>query len=197
MTSQSSLIDVDQSVLVLIDIQDHFLNKYDAAKTQMLLAKTVWLIKVADVLGVPVIAMGEDIANVGPVNDAIVSALPPGTEVHSKDFFGLAGNDRILGALEQTGRRTAICVGMETDVCVAQTAIGLVDRGYRVVTLKDAVATTEWDEKIGLDRMRDAGVIISSVKALYYEWTRSVSGCRRMDSLAPGLVAAKPTGLVL
>lgn len=192
-----ALVDVADSVLVVIDIQDSFLNKYDNAKTQALLAKVAWLIKVAAVLDVPVVAMGEDLENVGPLNEAIAEALPEGTTVHNKDFFGLAGNPDILAALQATGRRTAVCVGMETDVCVAQTAIGLLDEGYRVIALTDAVATTEWDEAVGLGRMRDAGVMISSVKALYYEWVRSVSGCRRLDNMGPALRAARPANLVM
>jgi len=192
-----ALVDVADSVLVVIDIQDSFLNKYDDAKTQALLAKVAWLLKLAAVLEVPVVAMGEDIENVGPLHETVAAALPAGTVVHNKDFFGLAGNPEILAAVRATGRRTAVCVGMETDVCVAQSALGLLQEGYRVVALKDAVATTDWDEDIGLGRMRDAGVVISSVKALYYEWLRSVSGCRRLDNLGPALKAARPSNLVM
>lgn len=192
-----SLVDVADSVLVVIDIQDSFLNKYDEAKTQTLIAKASWLIKAAGYLDVPLVAMGEDIATVGPLNETIAAALPRDTVVHSKDFFGLAGNPEILAALQATGRRTAVCIGMETDVCVAQTAIGLLDEGYRVVALRDALATTEWDEAIGLDRMREAGVILSSVKALYYEWVRSVSGCRRLENIGADLPDSRPANLVL
>lgn len=194
---RSSLVEVDDSVLVIIDIQDSFLNKYDNAKTQSLLSKVAWLIKAAGYLDVPVVAMAEDIPNVGPLNRTIQEALPDGVTVHSKDFFGLAGNPEILADLNGKGRKTAVCVGMETDVCVAQTAIGLLGEGYKVITLKDAVATTDWDEEIGLSRMREAGVAISSVKALYYEWVRSVSGCRRMDNIAPELESLRPHQLVM
>lgn len=194
---QKKLVDVDDSVLVVIDIQDSFLNKYDQAKCQNLVGKVAWLLQAARYLGVPVVAMAEDIDNAGPLNQTIQDALPKGTKIHSKDFFGLAGNPDILKDVDATGRKTAICVGMETDVCVAQTAIGLIGEGYQVVALRDAVATSEWDEEIGLSRMRDAGVAISSVKALYYEWVRSVSGCRKMDNAAPELDAMAPTNLVL
>ena len=137
------------------------------------------------------IALGDD------WNRTVQEALPAGTQVHSKDFFGLAGNPEILAAVAATGRRTAVCVGMETDVCVAQTALGLAEKGYRVVALKDAVATTEADEEIGLSRMREAGVVVTSVKALYFEWLRSVSHCARLRNKAPELEALRPASLVL
>ncbi|MCH9673142.1 MAG: isochorismatase family protein [Gammaproteobacteria bacterium] len=193
----SSLIEVTDSVLVVIDIQDCFLNKFDNAKVEALLSKVGWLIKAAGHLDVPILAMAEDIANAGGLNEQIATALPEGTTVHDKNFFGLSANPEIFTALQKMGRGTAICVGTETDVCVAQTAIGLVDNGYRVVALQDAVATTDADEAIGIDRMRGAGVIISSVKALYYEWVRSVSGCRKLDNVAPDLKAARPASLIL
>ena len=70
---------------------------------------------------------------------------------------------------------------METDVCVAHSAFHLIETGYQVVVIKDAVATiSEADTQVGLTRMRDAGVAISSAKGIYYEWLRSVEN---LDSL--------------
>jgi hypothetical protein len=53
------------------------------------------------------------------------------------------------------------------------------------------------DEEVGLNRMRDAGVVISSTKALYYEWTRSVSRSANVKEELPELAAMRPTSLVL
>ncbi len=194
---RKALVEVEDSLLVVIDIQDSFLNKYDNAKTQNLVGKVAWLLAVAQHLDVPVVAMAEAIESNGPLNRTIRDALTEGTKVHNKDFFNLADNPEILAAAEATGRKTAVCVGMETDVCVAQTALGLAAKGYRVVTLKDVVATTEADEEIGLSRMRDAGVVISSVKALYFEWLRSASRSARLRNKAPELEALRPASLVL
>ena len=100
--------------------------------------------------------------------------------------------------MKATGRKTAVLVGTETDVCVSQSALGLINHGYQVVVVKDAVATTETDEETGLSRMREAGAAICSVKSLYYEWLRSVSNCRRLQELAPELEnTLLPDSLVL
>ena len=195
---QKSLVNVDDSVLVLIDIQDHFLNKYDQAKSQSLVGKVSWLLNVAEHLGVPVVAMAEAIEISGPLTQTIQDALPNGTKVHNKDFFGIAGNPEILDEVAATGRKTAICIGVETDVCVAQSAIGLLSEGYNVVTLRDAVASMDADEEIGIGRMRDAGVAISSVKALYYEWLRSVTKTVNLGKKVPELeTTIRPENLVL
>ncbi|MBT4889586.1 MAG: isochorismatase family protein [Rhodospirillales bacterium] len=195
---QKSLVNVDDSILVLIDIQDHFLNKYDQAKSQNLVSKVSWLLNVAEHLDVPVVAMAEDIEYSGPLTQAIQDALPKGTKVHNKDYFGIAGNPEILAEVNAKGRKTAICVGTETDVCVAQSAIGLLNEGYSVVTLRDAVASMDADEEIGLGRMRDAGVAISSVKALYYEWLRSVTNTVNLGNKVPELeTIMRPVNLAL
>jgi nicotinamidase-related amidase len=195
---KKSLVNVDDSVLIVIDIQDSFLEKYDAAVSKPLIEKVVWLLKVAGHLNVPVVAMAEDIDNVGNLNQSIQNSLPKGVKVHNKNAFGLAGNPEILAAVEETGRNTAILVGTETDVCVAQSALGLMQCGYRVVVLKDAIATTAGDEETGLNRMRDAGAAISSVKAITYEWLRTVQNTIELFEKFPQLKAGElPASLSL
>jgi len=191
---KKSLVNVDDSVLVVIDIQDHFLIKYDDAVSKPLLEKVAWLLKTAGYLNVPVVAMAEDIDNAGNLSSDILDALPEDVKVHNKNAFGLAGNTEILADLEATRRNTAILVGTETDVCVAQSALGLIECGYRVVVLKDAVATTSGDEETGLNRMRDAGAAISSVKAITYEWLRTVQNTTGFFEKYPELQATELPG---
>ena len=195
---KKSLVNVEDSVLVVIDIQDSFLEKYDAEVSQPLIEKVVWLLRIAGHLNVPVVAMAEDIDNAGNLNQSVRNALPGDVRLHNKNAFGLAGNPEILAAVEETGRNTAILVGTETDVCVAQSALGLMQRGYRVVVLKDAIATTAGDEETGLNRMRDAGAAISSVKAITYEWLRTVKNTIELFEKFPQLKAGElPASLSL
>ena len=194
---QRSLIDVNDSVLLIIDIQEHFLRKYDREKSQRLVAHVAWLMMVARHLQVPIVAMAEDIRRSGGLVTAIANALPEGTEVHDKDVFSLVDNSAILADVLSTGRGTAICVGVETDVCVAHSAMGLAALGYNVVAPRDGVASMDADEEIGLMRMRGAGVVISSVKAIYYEWLRGVSQVHALKSLLPDVERLRPPSLVL
>jgi nicotinamidase-related amidase len=191
------LINVDDSVLVVIDIQDHFLAKYDKASSKPLVEKAAWMVKLARVLNVPVVVMGEDIDNNGTLNQSILDALPDDVKVHNKNSFGLSGQPEILADVASTGRKTTVLIGMETDVCVAQSALGLMENGYQVVVAKDAVATTLGGDEIGLDRMRDAGAVISSVKAIHYEWLRTVEKTIAMYSMAPELEQQVPDSLDL
>ena len=191
---QKSLVDVDDSILVVIDIQDSFLEKYDDTVGKPLLEKVVWLLKLAEHLNVPMVAMAEDIDNAGNLNQSIRNVLPKDAKIHNKNAFSLAANPEILADVEATDRNTAILVGTETDVCVAQSALGLMQCGYRVVVLKDAIGTTAGDEDTGLDRMRDAGAAISSVKAITYEWLRTVRNTIEFFERFPDLEAGELPG---
>ena len=82
-------------------------------------------------------------------------------------------------------RNTVLLCGMESHICVMQTALGALRDGYLVHVASDAVGSrTEWNWKIGLERMRDAGAIISSTEMIVYELMRS-SGTSAFKELLP------------
>jgi nicotinamidase-related amidase len=173
----TDLIDVDDSVLLVIDVQDSFLEKYSEIDQKMLKNRVGWVVDVAVRLSVPVVAMAEDIAQMGCVSPSIAEKFPPDMPVFNKMIFGLAADREIMAAVKDTGRSTAILVGFETDVCVAHSALGLLQNGYQVAVVSDATASPGTAHKIGLERMRRAGIVISSVKSLFYEWVRTVDRC--------------------
>jgi nicotinamidase-related amidase len=105
--------------------------------------------------------------------------------VLDKSVFGLAEDEEILKTVVETGRRTAILVGLETDVCVAHSALGLLRRGFDVVVVADGTGSPALGHQIGLERVRRAGGLISSVKAVYYEWVRTVAGDRAFFDRGP------------
>lgn len=168
------LVDVDDCLLVLIDIQDVFLQKCAPDTAQQLVDRVGWLMEVAGSLSVPMLVTAEDLAVCGSMIPSLMALLPANTPVYNKMFFGLAGNPEILKAVDDFGRKTVVLVGLETDVCIAQSAIGLMNHGYQVAVVTDAVASPGEAQQIGLERMRSAGVLLTSTKALYYEWVRGV-----------------------
>lgn len=195
---QKRLIAADDSVLVVIDMQDSFFDKYEKSRSEEVITKAVWLLRVAQNMDIPIVAMAEDIPHAGNLNDKIARALPKKTNTFNKDVFGCGDQLEICEAIKATGRGTAILIGMETDVCVAHSALSLMEHGFDVAVVRDATATTAGDEDIGLMRIRDAGGVICSVKSLYYEWMRSVTGCIALIDKDPDLEdVARPYTLVL
>jgi len=182
-----ALIEVDDSNLIVIDVQEHFLAKLPPEERGGLTERIGWLIGAADHLDVPIIATAESIDELGGVAPSIARRLPSRCPVFDKSVFGLAEDGEILNAVVETGRRTAILVGLETDVCVAHSALGLMRRGFEVVVLADGTGSPGVGHEIGLERVRRAGGLISSVKTVYYEWVRTVAGDRAFFDRKPGV----------
>jgi nicotinamidase-related amidase len=189
----SSLLEVNDSMLILIDVQSSFVKKESKNEPNPLLQRMCWVIKVANWLGVPLIVTAEDIPRTGKVSGEVAEVLPPDTKVYNKMTFGLAAQPDILEAVQQTQRKTAVIIGYETDVCVTHSALGLMDLGYRVAVLADATGAPGGAHQIGLDRIRHAGGIILSAKSLYYEWVRTVE--KALEFEASGIET--PEGIIL
>ncbi len=193
MVTNQQLFDRDKSCLVVIDVQQHFLEKLPLDWRQPLVASIAWLMRVARLLGIPIIATAEDIAKDGPLVPGLVKELPADAIVHDKMVFGLCGQLSILDDVKRRARGEFILVGLETDVCVAHSAIGLMDQGFRVAVVEDATASPPPHHDYGIKRLSAAGAVITSVKGIYYEWMRDLATDNRtrqqMNSpLPPGLI---------
>ena len=178
-----SLLDVNDSLLIIIDIQPSFVKKESEDDSNSLLQRICWVIKVANWLHVPLVVTAEDIPHNGSVSDEIAELLPPDTKIYNKMTFGLAAQADILETVQQTQCRTAVLIGYETDVCITHSALGLIELGYRAVVVADATGSPGQAHQIGLERIRSAGGIIVSAKSLYYEWVRTVEKATEFESL--------------
>ena len=198
MSQSHQLFDRDNSCLVVIDVQQYFLDKLPPDQREPLVARIAWLMCVARALGIPIVATAEDIATDGPLAAPLIDELPDGSTVHAKMAFGLAGQQSIVDDVRRTGRGEFVLVGMETDVCVAHSAIGLLDLGYRVAVIDDATASPPPHHDYGIARVRAAGAVITSVKGIYYEWVRDLATMHSTRAkLDAGLPAILPPGLTL
>jgi nicotinamidase-related amidase len=173
------LLDRDDSVLVVVDAQPGFLAREwftgeDAAAARTALERMAWLVALAARLGVPVVATEEEPERHGATAPDIAERFPPATPVLRKPTFGLARTPEILGAVRDTGRGVAVVVGCETDVCVAQSAVGLADGGFRAVVVDDATFSPGEMHARGLERLAAAGVERNHAKGVTYEWLASV-----------------------
>jgi nicotinamidase-related amidase len=183
-----SLIDPDDCVLAVIDVQPGFLDRVDDADG--IVERIAFLVRSAGFCSIPVVGTVEAPERWGAPDERLGLG-----SFARKEVFGLA-DDPVAGpAVLDAGRGTAVLTGLETDVCVAQSALGLLDAGLRVVVVEDAVASPGAAHAAGLDRMRRAGAIPVVTKQLHYEWMRTVERSRAFDDAAQGL--ALPPGVIL
>jgi nicotinamidase-related amidase len=183
-----------RSCLVVIDVQDYFLNKLPEAERAPLVARIAWLMRVAGALDIPMVATAEDIPRDGPLVEDLSALLPAGQKVFDKRIFGLGDQPDIAAAIRATGRSEFVLVGMETDVCVAHSALGLTAAGYKVGVVADACASPGPNHDAGLLRLRDAGIVVTNTKGMFYEWVRDLAVHGRvLDAIG----RAPPPGVTL
>lgn len=157
-----------QCALLVIDIQEKLLPPIH--EKERLIRNSQLLIRLADMLSLPIIATTQYAKGLGPIVPEIASLLPA-TRPLDKLEFGCFGNGEFCSNLAQLqGRNTLLLCGMETHICVLQTALGALNQGHLIHVAADAVSSrTELNWKLGLERMRDAGVVISSTEMMIYE----------------------------
>ena len=188
-----SLIERERSCLVVIDVQQYFLDKLPLHWRGPLVERIAWLMRAARLLEIPVVATAEDVERDGPLIPALERGLPADSPpVFDKMVFGLWGQEDIRAAVEATGRDCFVLTGLETDVCVAQSALGLRAAGYRVAVVADACASPPPNHEHGLRRLEGSGVIRTSVKTVFYEWVRDLETTHRVRA---ALDVPYPSGL--
>jgi nicotinamidase-related amidase len=188
------LIERERSCLIVVDVQQYFLDKLPPHERGPLVQRMAWLMRVARALDIPIVATAEDVERNGPLVSKLADLLPAGAAAFNKMVFGLMGQPDIRAAVDASGRDSFVLVGLETDVCIAQSALGLAAAGYRAVVIDDACASPPPHHDHGLRRLRDGGIVVTSVKGLFYEWVRDLATYHR---LKPEIEVALPEGLTL
>jgi nicotinamidase-related amidase len=168
-------LEPEHCALIVIDIQQKLLPPI--FQKEQLVRNAQLLIRAAGVLKIPALISTQYAKGLGGTVPEI-AALVAGTEPVDKTLFSCFGSDAFCSLLKRLPgqRNTLLLCGMESHICVAQTALGALREGYLVHVASDAVSSrTEWNWKIGLDRMRSAGAVISSTEMMIYELMRSSS----------------------
>lgn len=165
----------DQCGLVVIDIQEKLLPPI--FQKDQLVRNSQLLIRAAGILKIPALVSTQYSKGLGATVPEVAYLLPEAEPV-DKTLFSCFGSDVFCSLLKRLpGQRTTLLLcGMESHICVTQTALSALRDGYLVHVASDAVSSrTEWNWKIGLDRMRAAGAVISSTEMMIYELMQSSS----------------------
>ncbi len=159
-------LDPTRAVLIVIDVQPSFLEGIFEA--ERVVAKATFMVRAAEALGVPVLATEQNPDRMGGTHPELA---PHVGAPFPKMAFSCVGCEDLASALEFTGRRQAVLVGIETHICVGQTAQDLLALGYEVAVCPDGVSAGSLEaHKLGMERMRDAGVVPIHTEAVAYEW---------------------------
>ena len=163
------LLHCESMLLVVVDMQDALVRAMH--NPEALTANVRLLVQSAAILGVPVLATTQNAARLGGLLPALAAALPANTPAPlDKLTFSCLADDAFAGALAQSARRQVVLCGLETHICIAQTALDLVRLGYQAHVAADAVSSrTVEKHKLGMERVRDGGVLPCGAEAAVFE----------------------------
>ena len=169
------MLKTDDTVLLVIDVQGKLAQLMH--EKDRLFEDLAKLIKGAEVLEVPIICTEQNPKGLGPTIEQIAPLIK--TERIPKSSFSCCGEDRFMRELEKLARKQVLLSGIEAHICVYQTAAGLLERGYEVHVVADAVSSrTPQNRGIALQRMADAGAKITSLEMALFELLQVAEGKR-------------------
>lgn len=169
-----NLLDPGKTVLVVVDIQEGFRNAIpDFA---MIASRASTVVQGFQALELPVIITEQYPHGLGRTAEEVQFILPDGFEAFEKTAFSSCGSELFLEKLNDLGMRQVVMCGLETHVCVNQTAHDLIDRGFQVHILIEVVGSRfDHDKRAGFDKMNSAGVISSSAEMVLFELMRDAT----------------------
>lgn len=162
------LIRREQSLLLVVDVQEKLAPAI--LEGEVAIANNVRLLTAARQLGVPSFISEQYVRGLGhsvaEIRNAAVNA-----HFFEKTHFSCTGEAGVVDMLRATGRQQIILTGMETHVCVLQTAFGLLGAGFDVYLVADAASSrTRENRSLAIERMRAEGAQIVSTEMILFEW---------------------------
>jgi nicotinamidase-related amidase len=157
-------LDPQRTALVVVDVQEGF--RKAVPDFEGVARASATLARGAGATGVPVLITEQYPKGLGETASEVATALPEGTAPLQKLVFAASEAE----GFDLADREQALVCGLETHVCVNQTALDLLERGVEVHVARDAVGSrTAENKQVGLEKMERAGAVITSVETALFE----------------------------
>ena len=161
------LCDRGASCLIVVDLQDSFLAPIK--EKECVVQRSRFLIEIARLLDVPIIATEQYATRMGGTTERVREALG-GAPALDKLCFSSCRNEDFWSVWENLGRNQAVIVGIETHICVNQTAQDLRAKDHEVFVCEDATGARMGAHEGALKRLRHEGVAVTHTESVAYEW---------------------------
>lgn len=168
------MLNKEQTVLVLIDIQGKLAQIVD--ESDFIVDNIATVVQGAKLLQLPILWLEQYPKGLGPTDERIAKHLTEQKPIE-KITFSAYDTEEFVQALEQTGRKKVLLAGIETHICVYQTAAHLLANGYEVEVLADCVSSrTAGNREVGIKKMLQLGANITSVEMALFEMQQIAKG---------------------
>jgi len=161
-------LDAEKAVLVVIDVQERLVPAMPEDIYLRLRNTVAMLVEVAGLLGIPVVTTEQYPKGIGHTVPELAAAC--NETVIEKVSFGCCGEATFLEALKNTGRTQVLITGMEAHVCVYQTVLGLLEDGYYVHLIRDAICSrNKMDYLAGVANAGQAGAVVTTAETVMFQ----------------------------
>ena len=167
------LCNAEDSCLVIIDVQTRLTTAMQTKILRKLKKNISILLQAAQKLSLPVLITEQYPKGLGKTEPEIIQQLPANATSFKKTSFSCMHAEEFIHTLAQTKRKQVILMGMEAHICVLQTAMQLLEAGYEVFVVSDAICSIKKASyKVALERMMRANIIICNTESVLFEWLR-------------------------
>jgi nicotinamidase-related amidase len=157
----------EDTIAVVIDVQSKLYPFI--SENEKLAANTVRLIKGLKAIGIEILVTVQYSKGLGETIEPLQEALGEFRHME-KMSFSCCGDNNFIEAVKKSGKKNVIICGIESHVCVLQTVIDLIEKGYKPVLIEDCVSSRSLnDKKFAVERMRQEGAIISTYESILFE----------------------------
>ena len=162
-----TVLNIEESLVLIIDVQEKLLN---AAYNSVELERKAGIVaKAANILEIPLVITEQYPKGLG----STISTIEDGKRFEKITFSAL-DNPEIFNEIKSAGKKQILIFGIETHICVSQTAAALIESGYEVSVISDACSSRAESEHLaGLARMKDNGAKIITTEIALFEWLKS------------------------
>jgi len=169
------MLKVENSLLIVVDVQGNLAQAmYDRENLFQNLRKTI---SGVNVLGIPMIWLEQIPEKLGKTRPEIAEVMPQGIQPIPKFTFSAFGEPRFVQAFKAANRNQILLCGIESHICIYQTAIDLLAKDYEVQLLTDCVSSrTAENKQLGIQKIRDAGGYLTSTEMALFELLKAAEG---------------------
>lgn len=159
----------NNSLLLLVDFQTGFLKPFKEKIVKKLENKLTLLIETSKYYNLPIVVMEQNNSKLGYTTENIQKTLGKHYKPYNKFVFSGAKDKEILSQIQKLKKQNIIIAGIETHICVLQTAYDLINYNYNVYVVSDAVASRFKDDyKFGIEKLKEIGANTLSTEMLLF-----------------------------
>ncbi|MDR3109511.1 MAG: hydrolase [Planctomycetaceae bacterium] len=164
-----SLLSVENSLLLMIDFQERLMPAIENAETVVFRARQ--LLESAKTFGIRIVVSEQYPQGLGSTVSELRSFIPSDVPVLAKKSFSVCGAESLYNEIEKSPTSKIVLCGVETHICVQQSAFDLLAMGREIVLVTDASGSrSSNNNEIALRRMESAGISLSTTESVMFEW---------------------------